>query len=62
MLGAVGFETVAVSENGTLRFVNCFAGDSEFYTGFGVTVGADANECLERAEVVLASFHIVGGS
>ncbi len=60
MLGAVGFETVAVSENGALRFVDYFTGDSGFYTGFGVTVGADANERLERAEVVLASFQIVG--
>jgi hypothetical protein len=62
MPGAVGFETVAVSENGALRFVNYFTGDSGFYTGFGVTVGAGATECLEWAEVVLASFQIVGGS
>jgi hypothetical protein len=61
-LGAVGFETAAVSENGALRFVNYFTGDSGFYTGFGVTVGADTNEPQERAEVVLASFQIVGES
>jgi hypothetical protein len=58
-LAGVTFETVAVSENGVLRFVNYFTGRGEFYTGFGVAFEGQPTQCLEQAEAVLATFRIV---
>ncbi len=54
-LGAVDYEISTAYEDGQVQFVNYAGGDSNIYTAFQVNFDEHAEDCLQDAEVVLAS-------
>jgi hypothetical protein len=59
-VSGIYFETVSVSENGTLRYINYFTpGKSVVKTGFEVSFVDDREACITDAETVLASLSFI---